>query len=284
MESFRVDECARPLARVRRPPDLAPQVIPRRQNMQILRPARPWRALLAVSLAVAAAPATSARAQLTPEQVTQLQTVGAVAVSPDGRWVSYTLTQPRAPEEDTVAGLRATSELWVVSAAGGPPRPVVRRPASASGPGWSPDGRQLGFVLRSQVHVVPLQGGEPRALTRAPAGVLAFQWSPNGRWIAYTSRVADAPALVERRRRGDDVDVASMRDRPVRLWVQQVGGGEARALTPENRTVRDFTWSPDSRTLAVQLTETSDADADLMFRRIFVVTVEGGAPQLFVAT
>jgi dipeptidyl aminopeptidase/acylaminoacyl peptidase len=252
--------------------------------MRIRRSAQPFRTLVVLSVVVAAARGTVAQAQLTPEQVTQLQTVGAVAASPDGRWVGYTLAQPRAPEEDTVAGLRPTSELWVVAAAGGAPRAVVRRPGSASGPAWSPDGTQLGFVMRSQVHTVPPAGGEPRPLTNAASGVIAFQWSPNGRWLAYTSRVADAPALVERRRRGDDVDVASLRDRPVRLWVQQVGGGEPRALTPENRTVRDFAWAPDSRTLAVQITETSDADADLMFRRIFAVTTDGGAPQLLVPT
>ena len=93
--------------------------------MRIRRPVQPFRTLLVLSLAVAAAQGTVAQAQLTPEQVTQLQTVGAVALSPDARWVSYTLTQPRAPEEDTIAGLRPTSELWVVTAAGGEPRGTV---------------------------------------------------------------------------------------------------------------------------------------------------------------
>jgi dipeptidyl aminopeptidase/acylaminoacyl peptidase len=252
--------------------------------MRIRRPARQYCALLVLSFVVATGRSTVVEAQLTPEHVTRLQTVGAVAVSPDGRWVSYTVAQPRAPEEDTVAGLRPSTELWLVPTAGGAPRPIVRRPNSASGPAWSPDGRQLGFVLRSQVHVVAPEGGEPRAFTNVASGVLAFQWSPNGRWLAYTSRVPEAAALVERRRRGDDVDVASMRDRPVRLWVQPLDGGDARALTPENRTVRDFTWAPDSRTIAVQITETSDADADLMMRRIFSVTIDGGAPQLLVPT
>ena len=223
-------------------------------------------------------------AQITPEQVTQLQTVGAVVLSPDARWVAYTLTQPRAPEEDTVAGARAYAELWLAPVTGGAPRALVRRPNSASAPGWSPDGRQLGFIYRSQVHTVTTDGGEPRALTNAPGGVLAFQWSPDGRMLAYTARVQDSPAISERRRRGDDVDVASLRDRPVRLWVQDIGGGEPRVLTPENRTVRDFVWSFDARTLAVQITETSDADADLMYRRIFTVSIEGGAPQLLAPT
>jgi dipeptidyl aminopeptidase/acylaminoacyl peptidase len=243
----------------------------------------PLRLLLLVVL-LTVARAGSALAQITPEQITQLQTVTSAALSPDGGTIAYTVSHPRAPEEDTIAGLRSISELWVVAAAGGEPRAIVRHPQSASGAAWSPDGSRLGFVHRGQVHTVPATGGEPAALTSIASGVLAFQWSPDGRSVAFTSRVGDSPEAIERRRRGDDVIVASELNRPVRLWVQPVAGGEPRALTPADHTVRDFTWAPDSRTIAVQLTETSDADADLLFRRIMRVTVDGGQPELLVPT
>jgi dipeptidyl aminopeptidase/acylaminoacyl peptidase len=239
--------------------------------------------------------AQQVQAQLTPEHVTQLQAVTSTAISPDGRWVAYTLSEPRAAVEDTVAGLRGYSELWIAPVAGGAPRPVVQRPMSASGPAWSPDGTMLGFVYRGQVHTVPAEGGEPRAVTSAPAGVMAFRWSPDGRTIAFTSRVQEAPEEAARRRRGDDVMVTTgaylpwvfplQVPRPVRLWTQPTAGGEPRALTPEGHFVRDFVWSPDSRRLAVQITEEGDADADQMDRRLVTVTMDGaGAPQLLVPT
>ena len=224
-----------------------------------------------------------ALAQLTPEQVTHVRSVGAVALSPDGRWVAYTLAQPRAPEEDTIAGLRAYTELWLVPVAGGEPRALVRRPASAGAPVWSPDGARVAYVTRGQIHAVPVAGGEPVTLPTAGT-VLAFQWSPDGRSVAYTSPVTVPAEVTEGRRRGADADVVSERNRPVRLWVQPAGGGEGRPLTPEGHAVRDFTWAPDSRTLAVQITETSDADADLMDRRIHRVTVDGRGPELLVPT
>jgi dipeptidyl aminopeptidase/acylaminoacyl peptidase len=234
-----------------------------------------------VSLATVAGSAT---AQLTPEQVTSLQNVGTVVISPDARWVAYSLAQPRAPEEDTIAGLRAYSELWVVGAAGGAPRAIVQRPNSATSPAWSPDGTQLAFVARGQVQAMPAAGGAPRAITSSPSGIVSFQWSPDGQWIAYSSRTGEPPGAADRRRRGDDVVVSSALNRPVRLYVQRVAGGEARAITPESHVVRDFVWSSDSRTLAVQTTESSDADSDLMYRKIFAVTTDGAAPRLIVPT
>jgi dipeptidyl aminopeptidase/acylaminoacyl peptidase len=261
--------------------------------MRVMGTPRVLRGFLPAVLLVAALP-VQVWAQLTPEHVTQLQNVTSTALSPDARWVAYTLSQPRPPEEDTVAALRAFSELWVVPVAGGAPRAVVQRPLSASGPAWSPDGSQLGFVFRGQVHTVPAAGGEPRAITNMPTGVMAFQWSPDGRSVAFTSRVAEAPADVERRRRGDDVQVTgdaylpwivgTQPPRPIRLYVQTLDGGQPRALTPEQQFVRDFAWAPDSRRLAVQVTDAGDADADLMYRRIYTVTTDGAAPQLFART
>lgn len=252
--------------------------------MRIVILRRAFRTSFSALLLGASAVIQTLHAQLTPEQVTTLQQVTTAALSPDARWIAYTLSQPRAAEEDTIAGQRSYSELWLVPAVGGAPRAIVQRPNSASGASWSPDGAFLGFVARGQVQTVPTAGGDQRAITSAANGIVAFQWSPDGQWIAYTSRVGEAPGAADRRRRGNDVVASSQLNRPVRLWVQRVSGGDARALTPETQTVRDFGWSPDSRTIAFQSTENSDADSDLMYRKIFTITTDGGAPRLVVPT
>lgn len=230
--------------------------------------------------------ATPVVAQLTPEQVTSLQNVSSVAISPDARWIAYTVSQPRAPEEDTLAGQRAHSELWVVAAAGGEPRVIVRRPTSASAPAFTPAG-DISFLSRGQVQLVAaacFTGGscEPRAVTAAPSAVSAFAWSRDGSMIAYTARVPDDSARIVSRRRGNDVIVASEQNAPVRLWVRAASGGDARALTSETQVARDFAWSRSGRLIAVQIADRSDADSDLMRRRIMVVPADGSAPPRLV--
>lgn len=236
----------------------------------------------------------SAVGQLTPDQVTQLQTVSAVSISPDGERVAFTVSRPRAPEEDTLPGLRARSELWIAERTGGEPTPVITAPGSASSPAWSPDGSQLAFLYQGQVYAIPAEGGSPEALTAHAAGVMAFRWSPDGTALAFSARVPEAPEVVERRRRGDDVQVAEgaylpwvyplQAPRPVRLYVQDLVGGGVEVLTPEDWMVRDMVWAPDSRRLAVQITEGWDADAEQMFREIWHVTRGGGEPSRYTVT
>ncbi len=242
---------------------------------------RPMSASLCAVVAILALWPAGLWAQLTPEQVLRIEQVGAVAMSPDGRLVAYTLTRPRAAT-DPVGG--SWSELWVVPAAGGEARAVVRAPQSASSPAWSADGSQLAFTTRieaqnpqTQVYVVPAAGGDPRAITRSPTGVMAFQFSPDGRTVAYTAVEPEAPDAAQRRAAGDDVIVASQRYRRVRLWAEPVQGGERIALTPPSAVVRDFVWAPDSRSIAVQTTAEPDVDADMMYREMFTVPATGGA-------
>ena len=242
---------------------------------------------LRIAIACLAITSAPAAAQLTPEQVTSLQTVGTVVISPDARWVAYTLSQPRAAEEDTVAGARAYSELWVVPAAGGTPRAIVQRPRSAGAPAWTPDGG-LSFLISGQIQFVPpacfsASDCAPRPLANATGGILQYAWARDGS-LAYTIRATEDAAVTAARRRGADVNVASEQNRPVQLFVTPAGGGGPRAVTPERQVVRDFAWAPDSRTLAARITETSDADADLMYSKLYVVTTDGAAPRLLTRT
>ncbi|UCC73854.1 MAG: S9 family peptidase [Gemmatimonadota bacterium] len=251
------------------------------------RPA-PVGTLLALAMLVVSAPASLLSQAITAEQVVSIEQVGSVAMSPDGELIAFTLSVPRAAEEEYG---RPRTELWVVAAAGGAPRPIVESPLSASSPLWSPDGATLAFTVRStepdsltQVYGVPAAGGEIQQLTRSPLSVISYAWSPDGRAIAYTAREPVSAEIAERRVRGDDAQVAGEGEGHVRLWVENLETGVRTAVTSAGLTVRSFVWKPDGRGFAVQVTETTDIDASYMFRKMYTVAVEGGDLVLLAET
>jgi dipeptidyl aminopeptidase/acylaminoacyl peptidase len=236
------------------------------------------RRALTLVLPLVLAPALAAQG-LTPEQVVSLRVVTAPALSPDGRMAAYTVTTPRDSVEERGPSY---SELVIRDLRSGEERSIVQRPRSAAAPQWAPDGGTLTFAAllpghdQRQVYAVPAAGGTPTPLTTSPTSVIAFALSPDGRSVAYTTAIAEPAEAAQRRARGDDVIVWSEQGRFVRLWVQPLGG-QAVAVTPENRNVLDFIWAPDGRSLAVQATEQLGADAELMFRQIYTVPATGGS-------
>ncbi len=224
---------------------------------------------------------------LTPERIVAIEEIGTVALSPDGKLVAYTLIKPRANGE---AFGPPRSELWIVPAGGGSARAIITAPNSASSPQWSPDGSMLAFSARlyeaaaNQVYGVPAAAGDPRPLTDSPLGVMSFAWSPDGQSIAYTAREPEAEEAEQRRANGDDAQVAGEGERHVRLWVEGVGTGQRRAVTPADRTVRSFVWTPDGSGFALQITESTDVDASYMNRQIHVAAASGGELQHLTKT
>src|SRR6185369_14890984 len=80
------------------------------------------------------------KSPLTHESMWLMPRVGAPAVSPDGRWVAFSVTQPAYDEKDQ------TSDLWVVPADGSAkPRQITFTKAGESDVVWSPDSRQIAF-------------------------------------------------------------------------------------------------------------------------------------------
>jgi dipeptidyl aminopeptidase/acylaminoacyl peptidase len=67
----------------------------------------------------------------------RVTTVRQPAMSPDGRWVAFTVTTVREAENKRV------SEVWVVGAEGGTPRRLTPVGVESSTPRWSPDGKSV---------------------------------------------------------------------------------------------------------------------------------------------
>ena len=240
------------------------------------------RLLAALPLLAAGVPgALHAQQTLTPELAAAMRQLGAVQLSPDGRWVAYTLTVSDLKESST------NPDLWMVPAAGGAPVRLTNHKAVDDQPRWSPDGRYLAFLSsrggKPQLYRLAVAGGEPEALTESKTGVQAFAWSPDGARIAFVAPRDPTPEEERKTKEKDDPIVVDQNHVPARLQLLEVATRTVTVLSKGDYQVMDPRWSPDGRQLAFVTVPTTKAD-DMRFSDIRVIDVATGAERTLVGT
>ncbi len=132
-----------------------------------------------------------AKHPFTFEDMMKLKRVGEPEVSPDGKWVIFSVV-----DVDLQANTK-TPHIWIVPTAGGQEREII---ADQDGdrPRWSPGGRHFAFVSTkeggSQIWVADFDAAagtvaEIRKLTSIATEASGELWSPDGKNILFTSDV-----------------------------------------------------------------------------------------------
>src|SRR5437899_3221202 len=120
--------------------------------------------IYAFAALLAASPVSAAGHPLQVEDMQKLSRLGSARISPDGRWVAYTVTRSDVPKN------RSVTNLWIVPAAGGDARQLTFADrGSNNSPRWSPDSRYLYFVSsrvdsKPQIFRLPLAGGDAQQI------------------------------------------------------------------------------------------------------------------------
>src|SRR5260370_32039165 len=121
--------------------------------------------LLGFTLAVSAQ--ETVKHPITFDDMIKLHRIAGSQVSPDGKWVAYTVATP-----DMEAN-RNASNIWMVPTNGGEALQLTQSGHDSS-PVWAPDGNTLAFLSSrggdSQVDLLSMDGGKAKDLTKVSNG------------------------------------------------------------------------------------------------------------------
>jgi dipeptidyl aminopeptidase/acylaminoacyl peptidase len=271
-------------------------------NPHAARLARPER-ILVLAAAIAAALPLAAQQQKRPitfQDLAAMHRLGEQQVSPDGKWVVYTVATPN------VEANRLERNLWLVPAAGGDSRQLTRSGRDMRAR-WSPDSKSLAFIStrsgNAAVYILSLEGGEPRKVVEPADGVDNLLWSPDGKTLAFTSNVfPDCPDQPCTARRLEEREKSKVKARIYdhllfrhwnefsdgtrsHLFVVSPAGGDLRDLTPgADYDVPTFSvggpdgtaFSPDGRELCFNAKTDAHPESSTN-SDLFVVPVDGSA-------
>ena len=205
---------------------------------------------------------------ITIDDFFDLKRVGNPVISPDSKWIAYTVDQT-----DYEKGSSET-RIWAVSVDGEERLPMTAKGYSAGNPQWSPDGKYLSFTAsrnedeKTQVWILDRRGGEAQKLTDIEQGVSGYQWSPDGSRLLLIIRDKKEnesddpqPYVIDRLQFKRDYVGYTDRRRD-HIYTYTPGDTAAVQITFGDYDQSGAAWSPDGEKVAFSSNRTDNPDGN----------------------
>jgi dipeptidyl aminopeptidase/acylaminoacyl peptidase/tetratricopeptide (TPR) repeat protein len=222
-----------------------------------------------------------------------LKNVGDPRVSPDGKWVAYTVTASDLKKDTSDA------DIYMAPIGGGEAIRVTTSEKPERSPRFSPDGKWLAFLSgrvgsETQVWLMNRLGGEALKLTEYKASVSSVEWSPDSTRLALVvadvdpdqagkdaekdKDAAEKPIVVRRLQFKRDGE-GYLNDLRSHVYVFDVKAKSSRQITSGPFDDSDPVWSPDGATIAFTSNRTLPDPDRTQNTDIFTVPAKGGIPR-----
>ncbi|BCL84443.1 putative peptidase YuxL [Ktedonobacteria bacterium brp13] len=226
---------------------------------------------------------------LPPMDIDNLLTLKIVSdpqISPDGRYITYTLLTSSAESNTT------TSAIWLVDICEGKtimPRQLSSGMQRDTQPRWSPDGQTLAFLSdrtgEPQIYLLSLLGGEARRISNLTHGVSEYSWHPAGQMLLAHSAwkpqddQPDQPGTAASTTIYTRLDArhdgsGERNGRHQQLWLVPLTG-ETLRLTSEPVDLVQSCWSPDGQEVVFSANRRADPDLSVSMA-LWVLTLATG--------
>src|ERR1700730_6137062 len=228
---------------------------------------------------------------LTVEDYFRILEVDDAHISPEGKWVCYTVTT-RDLKDD-----KNKTRIWMISTSGGAPVPLTAEDVSSEHARWSPDGKYLAFLSgrsggksekgdedkKKEIWILNREGGEAQKVTETIQDVDAYAWSPTGDRIvlelqdpsiseieaAKDKDKADAkpkahPWVIDRLHFKED-EIGYLDRRRKHLFVCELASRKMTQVTSGDYDDSAPARSPDGHSIAFVSNRSESEDPDLNF-------------------